>query len=260
MLTVDSAIERRLIPSYSRHFDTSWKLGIQIVLAMVFVGVFWGILYLGAGLFDLIKIAWFERLIEKSWFAFPATTLALALAIHVTDVQPALIRGVRSLALTLFSWLLPLLAGILLLFLASLAVISLTPLWNTHFAGALLLVAAGVMVFLINGCYQDGAAVSTLPQIKRWGGTHGAIELIPLVGLAVWALMLRVEQYGWTAERVLAAAVAIVAACYAVGYASAAIGGAAMVEAPRGHQCPWPPISCWPSVWRCSRRRRTRRA
>jgi hypothetical protein len=223
VLVVDSVIERRLIPPYTRHFDTAWKLGLQAVLAVVFVGVFWGVLQLGAGLFKLVEIDFFRRLIEHRWFSIPATTLALAVSLHVTDIQPSLIRGTRSVALTLLSWLLPLLAVILLGFLGSLPFISLAPLWKTHFATALLLIAAGLLVFLINSCFQDGAAERTNSRIKRLAATVGAIELVPLVGLAAWALSLRVGQYGWTVQRITAAAVIGIAACYAIGYASAAV-------------------------------------
>jgi hypothetical protein len=223
VLVVDSLLEKRLLTSYPRHFDTAWKFGVQCGLAVAFTGVFWGVLHLGAGLFRLVDIDFFMRLIEKRWFVFPATTLALAVAIHVTDVQPALIRGARSMALTLFSWLLPLLAAILLGFLVSLPFISLAPLWKTHFATALLLISAGLMVLLINSCYQDGEGERTASRVKRGASLVGAVELIPLVALAAWALALRVGQHGWTVERILAAAVIVLAACYAIGYAAAAV-------------------------------------
>jgi Domain of unknown function (DUF4153) len=223
VLVVDSIVERRFVPSYARHFETAWKKGVQVAFAAAFVGVLWGVLYLGAGLFNLVDIDFFERLIEHRWFAYPATTLALAMAVHVTDVQPSLIRGIRVVALALLSWLLPVLAAILVGFLGVLPFISLAPLWKTHFATGLLLIAAGFLVLLINSCYQDGAAEQANARIKRLAGTIGAVELTPVVGLAAWALWLRVAQYGWTVDRILAAAVIVVAGCYAVGYMSAAV-------------------------------------
>jgi len=236
VLVVDSVIERRLIPRYSRHFDTAWKLGVQIVLAAGFVLIFWGVLILGAALFKLVGLEFFWHLIEQRWFRYPATTLAIAVAIHVTDVQPALIRGTRTLALTLLSWLLPLLAVIALGFLGSLPFISLDPLWRTHRATVLLLTAAGLLVFLINSFYQDGvsgeapAAGDVGTRVKHVAAIVGAIELIPLVALSAWALSLRVGQYGWSVERVFAAAVIVVAACYAAGYAGAAALSAATLK------------------------------
>jgi hypothetical protein len=223
VLVVDSIIERRFVPPYARHFDTAWKQGVQILLATAFVLVFWGVLLLGAGLFRLVDIDFFRRLIGYRWFQYPATTLALAVAIHVTDVQPSLIRGARSLALTLLSWLLPLFVVILLGFLGSLPFTSLDPLWRTRFATTLLLASAALLVFLINSFYQDGATEGAASRIKRFAAAIGAIELIPLVGLAVWALSLRIGQYGWSGERIFAAAVIAVAVCYTVGYAAAVL-------------------------------------
>jgi len=185
--------------------------------------VFWGLLSLGAGLFKLVGIDLFVAVIQDRWFAYPATCVAIVVAIHATDVQPALIRGARSLALTLLSWLLPLLSVILLGFLAVLPFISLAPLWKTHFATSLLLAAAGAVIFLINCCYQDGAAEQVTSPIRRLAGIVGAIELLPLVGLAIWGLSLRVGQYGWSTDRILAAAAIGVTCCFAIGYAGATL-------------------------------------
>src|SRR5690606_2556383 len=150
-------------------------------------------------------------------------TLVLSVSLHVTDVQPSLIRGVRTLALPLFSWLLPLLAAILLGFLASLPLVSLEPLWNTRSPATLLLAAAALLVFLINSSYQDGDAEWTASRIRRYAVVLGALELLPLAGLAAWAVWLRVDQYGWTVERILAAAVVLLVAGYALGYAVAVL-------------------------------------
>jgi len=194
---------------------------VQAVLAGAFVGVFWAVLMLGAELFRLLDV---ERVMDglgTRAFYFPATTLALAVGVHGTDVQPALTRGVRALVLTLVAWLTPVFVAILLGFLASLPFLSLAPLWGTHFAAMLLLAAACLLAALINAVYQDGAATRTVPPIMRLAVTIGVLELLPLVGLAGWALALRVGQYGWTVERVLAAAVCVVAGCYALGSVAA---------------------------------------
>jgi hypothetical protein len=193
------------------------------VLTAVFTGVFWGVLWLGAGLFDLVNLHFFEHLISHLWFADPATALAIAASIHLTDVQPAIIRGTRALALTLFSWLLPLLAFILAGFLLTLPFTGLKPLWDTHFAALLLLVAAGFIVFFINCAVQDGARLSGGARAKHYAAMAGAVELAPLTVLAICAIWLRVAQYGWTVERIFGAAVCVLAACYAGGYGYAVI-------------------------------------
>jgi hypothetical protein len=91
---------------------------------------------LGVGLFKLIGLHFLEHLIDKRWFDFPFTTLAFALAIHVTDIQVGLVRGIRTVALTLLSVLLPLMALIAVGFLVALPFTGLQPLWATKSAAA----------------------------------------------------------------------------------------------------------------------------
>ncbi len=43
--------DRRIIAAYPRYFDVSWKLGVQFVLALLFLGALWSLLWLGAALF-----------------------------------------------------------------------------------------------------------------------------------------------------------------------------------------------------------------
>ena len=193
VLFVDSILERSFMPPYPRHFDTAWKLCVQLLLSAAFVEVFWGVLWLGGALFKAINIDLFERTLRERWFEYPATTVALAVSLHVTDVQPSLIRGAHPGVDAVLQWLLPLLAAIMLAFLISLPFMSLQVLWKTHFAGALMLTAAGLLILLINSCYQDGATEWSTSRIKRVATMVAAIELVPIVALAAWALALRVR-------------------------------------------------------------------
>ncbi len=222
VLVTDLVGARRWMPAYPRHIDTAWKQALQVVFAAVFVGLLWGVLGLGSGLFQLLNIRAFAWLLGQPPFIFAATSLALALAIHVTDVQPGLIRGGRMVILLLLSWLLPLLAGIVLAFLAALPFTRLQPLWQTHFATLLLMSAAGWLVVLINTAYGDGDAWSG-SRVKRAAGVLASLELVPLTVLAAVGLRLRVDQYGWSVARIFAAAGLAVIACYAAGYVAAAL-------------------------------------
>jgi hypothetical protein len=213
--------ERRIVASYDGYFDAAWKLGVQLALATVFVGVFWGVLWLGAELFDLIKLNFLEKLIEHDWFAIPATALATAAAIQLTDVRARLVAGIRNVVLTMLAWLLPLLTLIAVGFLISLFVTGLAPLWQTKEAAAGLLSAAAGLVVLINAAYQNGEHEQ--PAMLRYSEAVASFALVPLVLLSIYAIALRVGQYGWTVDRITSAACALVAACYAFGYAAAAV-------------------------------------
>jgi len=208
--------EHRFVASYPTHFDVAWKLGVQFALTFLFVGAFWLVLWLGAELFKLIRLDFFEKLIEHRWFAIPATTLAMAAALHISDVRAGFVRGLRTLALVLLSWLLPLMALIAAGFLASLVFTGLGPLWATRRASASLLLAAAAIVVLINAAYQDGDGErrSVFALVIR----AASLLLLPVVGLAIFGIALRVQQYGWTVERIASAACALVAVFYAIGY------------------------------------------
>ncbi|MGH6716000.1 MAG: DUF4153 domain-containing protein [Bradyrhizobium sp.] len=210
--------DRRIIASYPRYFDVSWKLGIQVVLALLFLAALWGLLWLGAALFNLIKISLLSELIRKPWFDIPVTTLAVACSLHITDVRANLVTGTRTLTLTLLSWLLPIMTIFAVLFLLALPVVGLDALWATRRATSILLAAVAALVLLINAAYQDGKPEAPIALFLRQSRWLAAIAIVPLVVLAGYGLLLRVEQYGWTPERVVAAACVVVAACYAAGY------------------------------------------
>ena len=222
-LVTAGEVDRRFVADYTSHFDVAWKIAVQGALAAAFTGAFWLLLWLGAGLFDLIDIDFFRELLEERWFAIPATTLAFSAALHLTDVRVAIVRGIRTLGLSLLSWLLPLMTLIAAGFLTALVFTGVQPLWDTQFATALLLIAFGALIVLLNAAYQDGHAERAAPRVLRYPGLLAALALSPMVALAGYALFLRIEQYGWTADRIYASACAFVAAFYAVGYAIAAI-------------------------------------
>lgn len=225
-LVVSGEADRAFVAAYGRYFDVAWKQAVQVALTAVFVGVLWGLLALGAALFRLIGIAAFEQLLKTPWFALPVTSLAVALALHVTDIQAGLVRGVRTLALTLLSWLLPLTTVIAAGFVLTLPFTGLDPLWSTHLATPLLLITATALVVLVNAAYQEGAGrAHPVAAVLRGTGVVAAVALTPLVALAAYAVLLRVRQHGWTPERIVATAAVVVAACYAAGYGVAAMSG-----------------------------------
>ncbi len=221
-LIAAAVIDRRKLATYATYFDVAWKQGVQAVTAAGFTVVFWIVLVLGGQLFKLIQITLFADLLEQAWFAYPATTLAFVTALHVTDVRPQIIHNVKTLILTLLSWLLPVAAGIAGIFMLSLPFTGLAPLWATKSATPILLGCSAGLIFLINAAYQDGAPERMVSRPVRVMGTVAAVLLLPMVALAAYGITLRIAQYGLTADRVVAVACVVVAACYAAGYCAAA--------------------------------------
>jgi hypothetical protein len=215
--------DRRFIATYPRNFDLAWKHAVQLAFAACFVGVFSALLVLGAELFRLIKIEFLAELLRKHWFSIPAMTLAFTYAIHVTDARADLVRGAQTLALTLLSWLLPILTLMAVAFLLALPFTGLEPLWSTRRATGILLGAAAALAFLINAAYQDLRPENPVVAVIRFASIVAAVILVPLVALATYGLTLRVEQDGWTPERIIVSACIAVGACLALGYLLAVV-------------------------------------
>jgi hypothetical protein len=222
-LVLSDIRDKRWIAAYPTYFDVAWKLGVQLAFSALFVGVTWLVLELGAGLFMLVKLDFLSKWLEQSWFAIPVTAFLFSAAIHLTDVRPALVRGIRVLLLMLLSWILPLMTLLVAGFLLSLPFTGLAPLWATRHAGSLLLSADAAFIVLINTAYQNGEAGPAVARVVRVSARIAAILLVPLTVLAIDALALRVRDHGWTDSRIGAAACLVVASCYALGYARAAL-------------------------------------
>lgn len=223
-LVVAGDLERKRVATFATYFDVAWRLATQFLLAGLFVLLFWGILFLGAGLFHAIGIESFFKTIIKPWFYIPVTSLASSAALHLTDAQTGLVRGARTLLLNLLSWLMPLMTLIAVAFLIALPFTGLDPLWKTKMATSALLGAVAILILLINSHFQDGAprsgsADNFLSPVRL----VAAFMLTPLTALAAYGLWLRVHQYGWTPSRVIGVAVLIVAASHALGYAYAGL-------------------------------------
>lgn len=214
---------RRRVAPFHAYFDTAWMAGVQLVLSIGFTGALWLLLFLGSALFKVIGLSFLGDLISESWFALPVTSLAFATAVHLTDVREGLIRGVRTVALMLLSWLLLVLTVLVAGFLAALPFTGLEGLWRTGSATALVLSAAAALIILINTAYQDGRPDNLPPAVLRAAVRVASVLLTPLILIAVWGLSLRIGQHGLTPERIIACACALVGAAYAVGYGVAAL-------------------------------------
>jgi hypothetical protein len=221
-LVLAGAADKRRIAAYPTYFETAWKLLIQIKFSALFVGALWLALELGGALFSLVGLRFFMDLLQESWFAIPVTAFAFSCAIHITDVRPAIVRGIRALLLVLMSWLLPVTTLIMIGFLLSLPWTGLAPLWATRHATSVLLGSAAVLVVLINAAFQNGEIAPNVARVIRISARGAALALVPIVAIAAHALGLRVGDYGWTTDRIIAASCLVIAGLYAIGYAWAA--------------------------------------
>lgn len=212
---------RRL--NYSGLFHHAWDNFLTLGVTAVFTGAGWLVLWLGAALFKVIGIEVLQELLKQSEFSYPATGLMVGLGVVAGRAQPGAIRSALGVCFALCRLLMPLLAVLAIAFAAALPFTGVAALWGTGHGAALLLTLTLALVSLSNAMVQDVTQDAVLTRQWRWlMGT--ALCLLPVfAGLAALALSLRVNQYGWTVDRLWAAIVTGFSFWYAGGYALAVV-------------------------------------
>jgi hypothetical protein len=226
-----SGLRGSLTPAgYAALFDEAWRLAITLAFALLFVGLFWGLLGLFVRLFQSIGIPWPKDLVGKRYVYYPATCAAASFAIGLSDVRPEMFRALRQLLLGVLRWLTVLAAAIVLLFLAALLVQGVGVLWGTRFATGALISLSVCLVTLYNAVYQDGSGTGRLPAAPAWLVRAALIAGPALAALAYWALGLRLAQHGASEDRLYALVVVTILAGYLAGYAVVALGGGSRLQ------------------------------
>src|SRR5688572_1023608 len=210
---------------YDALFSTAWQNKLTLLEAALFTGAFWLLLGLWAVLFKTVGYDLFEDIFTDEAFVYPFTAITFGLSMHLVGSVEKLVSVAREQILGLLKWLAPVAVLILLLFTPTL----LFKLPNLVFEGeraigaAWLLWLTAVTVALLNAAYQNGAPEKPYP---RWLGLalRFVVPLMPVVAaVAIYALIVRIGEYGVTVDRVYALIVAGAGLVYALGYAIAAV-------------------------------------
>ncbi|PPU72404.1 DUF4153 domain-containing protein [Xanthomonas cucurbitae] len=208
---------------YRDLFEHAWQNALTLALALLFVWVCWMVLWLWASLFALVKIMVFRELFREQAFIYLATGIMTGLGILIGRTQHRAVQVMRQILFALCTGLLPLLAGIALLFVLVLPFTGLQALWQTRSAAAILLSLVFGLVLFTNAVYRDGDVQPPYPRWLRRVVEAGLLSLPAHAGLAAYALALRIGQHGWTGERFCAAVLASLALAYALAYAFAVL-------------------------------------
>ena len=201
---------------YARLFDAAWTMAIRYAIAWAFVGIFWLVAFLSDALLDLVDVHVVDLLMHSDWTRFMVSGAILGLGLAVVYELRETISP--FLFLRLLRLLVPVVLLVVAIFLGAIPFRGLTGLFGDFSAAAILMGAAVVAVTLISTALDqdDDRAVSTR-GIRT--ATQGLAVLLPLLSaLAVWAVVLRVRQYGWTPDRILAMAVALFLLTYGLAY------------------------------------------
>jgi hypothetical protein len=169
--------------------------------------------FLLGALFDAIGISLLKDLLAKDWFNWMVAGAAFGTASAVLRERDPLLGTLRRLVMLVFSVLAPVLAAALALYLLALPVTGFGGLWKSGLPETPLLLSAAAFCFvLLNALIGDSEDERRGGRIWVWSELALLLAVLPFGALALVSMSMRVDQYGWTPERiwgVLACLVAI---------------------------------------------------
>jgi hypothetical protein len=206
---------------YSDLFENGWNNPFFFLFSCLFTGGFLLILALGTKLFDSIGInisdfIWHQQVIPIIVGAL------LAAGIGISREHEALIFKIRSIFFALFRVMAFLTAIIVILFAISLP-FSWQGLFSNSITSIILLSLVAISILLLNTFIdepdEDQITKSAVSQgVKRLFMVQ--ILLLPVFSLlSIYAITLRIQQYGLMPNRIIALSIAIMLTLYGLSYA-----------------------------------------
>lgn len=218
-----AAVAREGRVRYEPWFDALLHNTLLLAQGGLVTGLFWLVMFSAAALFRLVRLPFLGELIERGEFWIPATALVFSYGVSLAVTQRTVARFLFERLTQLCGWIYPLAGALGVAFVASWLVQGVEPLLQTRRAAFLLLWFAVLCVLLVNASSRGGLDAPRYPRWLRRALSTGLLVLLPMVAVALYALGLRIGQYGWTVDRLWGLFVAIVVAVFALGYALNAV-------------------------------------
>ncbi|CUH82457.1 DUF4153 domain-containing protein [Tropicibacter naphthalenivorans] len=201
---------------YPALFSQSWRVVVNFVVSLVFVGLFWGLLGLSHLLLDIVGLDLMRLLtyFEVLPWVLSGTVLGLAMArVHASAeyISPYLV-------LRLLRMLSPIVLAVIAVFLVMLPVRGWDGLMQGFSPAATLMAFAAAGVTLVTVAVERSEFDEVKTPWMRSVTQALALTIPGLSALALWAVMLRVWQYSWTPQRLLAVTMACVLLVYGLSY------------------------------------------
>lgn len=208
---------------YPQLFSLAWQNVFTLLLMLVFTGLCWLVLHLGASLFALINLTFLQMLLRERACIYLLTGVMVGLGILLGRTQYSAVKVLQNIVFAMFKGLLPLLSIIAVAFVLSLPFTGVEPLWATRHAAAILLSLQLTLLVFINAVAQTGEQAAPYPKILRYLVQAALCSLPIFAALTLYAIYLRIAQYGLTYDRFYALVLASLLAVHALGYCYAAL-------------------------------------
>ncbi len=209
---------------YPALFLEAWSVVLRFAAAMAFTGLVWLVIYLSDAVLNIVGLDVIGRLLKHEVVPLVLTGAVLGLGMAVIHDLADLLSP--YVVLRLFRLFLPVVLAVMAVFLVALPFRGLDGLAGGLSPAMLLLtmVAGGIALVSIAVDQSDADATQSPLLVRSAQGM--ALVLPVLAGLALWAIWLRVDERGWSPDRVFVMLVAGIGVAYGLIYAVAVLRGA----------------------------------
>lgn len=210
---------------YATLFDAAWRIVLRYVVAGLFALLVWAMIFLSDSLLGVVGIEVIGDLVAVDWVPYAISGAVFAIAIALAQEFADTVSP--YLPLRLLRLVLPPLVAVTGLFLAALPFRGLSGLFGSLSSAGVLMAVAITGISLVSVAADRSDEDATASPTIRTSARLMALFLPLLGGLAVWAIAIRVGQYGWSPDRVAGMTAALASTAYGLGYAGATLGGSA---------------------------------
>ncbi|HDS9863323.1 TPA: DUF4153 domain-containing protein [Citrobacter freundii] len=204
---------------YPHFYRQLWLNALTLLIVFVANGLFWLVLLLWSEMFKLVGIPFFSTLFfDTDWFGYVAFGLITALAVVLARTQSRLVTAVQKLLTFIATGLLPLVALLALMFILTLPFTGLEVISQRVSAAGLMSTLTLLLLLLMAIVREPQKEALPYPGALRYL-IKCALAITPIYTLiAGWALWVRIQQYGWTPERLYGVLVVVVLLVWSFGY------------------------------------------
>lgn len=213
---------------YPALFLEAWSIVLRGTAAAAFTGLVWLVIFLSDQVLRIVGIGIIGDLLEHEVVPMVLTGAVLGLGMAVIyDLSELLSPYV---VLRVFRLFLPVVLAVMAVFLIALPFRGLDGLVSgLSPAGLLLTMVAGGVALVSIAIDQTDTEATQSPLLMRC--TQAMALVLPVVAaLALYAIWLRVAQYGWTPERLFILLVAGIGLVYGLAYALTVLRGGPWME------------------------------
>ncbi|MBJ8779268.1 DUF4153 domain-containing protein [Citrobacter freundii] len=204
---------------YAQFYTQLWLNTLTLLIVFISNGLFWLVLLLWSEMFKLVGIPFFSTLFfDTDWFGYVAFGLITALAVVLARTQSRLVTAVQKLLTFIATGLLPLVALLALMFILTLPFTGLEVISQRVSAAGLMSTLTLLLLLLMAMVREPQKEALPYPGALRYL-IKCAVAVTPIYTLiAGWALWVRIQQYGWTPERLYGVLVVVVLLVWSFGY------------------------------------------